>query len=79
MSDNENTRPEAENKTNEQQTNEQSATRFVLTTEDEVDQLVSNAQAETTTTSQARVFIPSRATAKTLVQAGHVGLYEFIA
>ena len=30
-------------------------------------------------TSQARVFIPSRATAKTLVQAGHVGLYEFIA
>ena len=31
------------------------------------------------TTSQARVFIPSRATAKTLVQAGHVGLYEFIA
>ncbi len=32
-----------------------------------------------TATSQARVFIPSRATAKTLVQAGHVGLYEFIA
>ena len=48
MSDNENTRPEAENKTNEQQTNEQSATRFVLTTEDEVDQFVSNAQSEAT-------------------------------
>ncbi len=35
--------------------------------------------AYTNATSQARVFIPSRATAKTLVQAGHVGLYEFIA
>ena len=31
------------------------------------------------TTSQARVFIPPRTTAKTLVAAGHVGLQEFIA
>ncbi len=30
-------------------------------------------------TSQARVFIPPRTTAKTLVSAGHVGLQEFIA
>ncbi len=30
-------------------------------------------------TSQARVFIPPRTTAKTLVVAGHVGLQEFIA
>ncbi len=30
-------------------------------------------------TSQARVFIPPRTTAKTLVAAGHVGLQEFIA
>ncbi len=37
------------------------------------------ASREHEATSQARVFIPSRATAKTLVQAGHVGLYEFIA
>ncbi len=36
-------------------------------------------EADLPPTSQARVFIPSRATAKTLVQAGHVGLYEFIA
>ncbi len=31
------------------------------------------------TISQARVFIPPRTTAKTLVAAGHVGLQEFVA
>ena len=31
------------------------------------------------TTLQARVFIPPRTTAKTLVAAGHVGRQEFIA